>query len=881
MNHRGRWRMGALASAAALLSGLTGFEAQAVALGRITVQSALGESLRAEIDISDLSPEEASSLRIGVAGAEAFKSAGLEYSAAAAGLDVKLQKRANGRSYLRLSSNRAVTDPFVDLVLEAQWASGRMTRDYTMLFDPPNLRANSASSLASAPLLPREPGANAALSLRPGASAAPSRAPARAAESQPGPAANGVLPAEIISGARQVTVKPGDNANKIAAQNKPVSVSLEQMLMALLKSNPDAFVNGNINLIKPGAVLEIPDERAANALSSSEAKRALVAQSQDFNTFRRKLAGGLPAAALPDSRDRQASGSLQARDGDRAPAVIPPGKRPLSNGAVQGVESGEPSAKGNAGRPADPSKNSMGVTPPAAMPETLAGVRPLGPAAANPMPGGGTGAITAAPGVAVPLPNVPDTGAAPASAATSVEPVPAGPASQPAPVASAPAVSQASAASPQPGRVAPLAAPPAASLVGWMFDNSLLLGGGALLALLAALGIIRYRKGQKSSQMDSSLLDSRLQPDSFFGAGAGQRAGTGVSHAGQSSIAYSPSQLDAAGDVDPLAEADVYLAYGRDQQAEDILREALHTYPARIAIHAKLLEILAKRRDNKAFEGVALSAFKLSGGQGTEWLHISQLGHQLEPGNALYRSGTAPANAQMATNTVGSIPPGMALAQGLSTGAPTLKTAPALDLDLDLDLDLGFVLDGAPVAPASSATPVLSGALVPTRPGPIPGARADNVTPSAFMELDLNLDDGPVTAPGRLGSWLGEAPSPVNFPASSPAREIDFLAEGLDFTPEPYTTRNAPVAPPLPVNPDGMLEFDLDLLSLDLGPGSRPSAAALAGPEDDPLEVKLLLAEEFRVLGDSGGARSLASEVVAKAKGPLKLKAQVFLNSLS
>ena len=877
MNHRGRWRMGALASAVALLGSLTGFEAQAVALGRITVQSALGESLRAEIDISDLSPEEASSLRIGVAGAEAFKSAGLEYSAAAAGLDVKLQKRADGRSYLRLSSNRAVTDPFVDLILEARWASGRVTRDYTMLFDPPNFRASGASSLASAPVLPREPRVNAALSSRPGASAAPSRPPARATEAQPGPAANGVSPAEIISGARQVTVKPGDNASKIAAQNKPVSVSLDQMLVALLKSNPDAFVDGNINLIKSGAVVEIPDERAASARSSSEAKRTLVAQSQDLNTFRRKLAGGLPAAALPDSRDRQASGSLQARVDDRAQAVISPDKLTLSKGAVQGVQSGEPSAKDSTGRPADPPKNSTGVNPPAAMPETLAGVRPSSPAAANPMPGNGTGAITAAPGAAVPLPNVPDTGAAPAPAVTSVEQVPVGSVLQPAPVASAPAVFQTPAASPQPVLVAPLAAPPASSLVGWIFDNSLLLGGGVLLALLAALGIVRYRKGQKSSQMDSSLLDSRLQPDSFFGTSGGQRVVTGVSNTGQSSIAYSPSQLDAAGDVDPLAEADVYLAYGRDQQAEDILREALHTYPARIAVHAKLLEILAKRRDNKAFEGVALSAFKLSGGQGPEWLHISQLGHQLESGNALYRTGTTPANAQMAINTVDSIPPGVDLAQGLSASVPALKTT----LALDLDLDLGFVLDEAPVAPASSATPGLSGALVPTRPGPIPGARADNATPSAFMELDLNLDDGPATAPGRLGSWLGEAPSPANSPASSPAREIDFLAEGLDFTPEPYTTRTTPVAPPLPINHVGMLEFDLDLLSLDLGPGSRPSAAALAGPEDDPLEVKFLLAEEFRVLGDSGGARSLAGEVVAKAKGPLKLKAQAFLNSLS
>ena len=150
------------------------------------------------------------------------------------------------------------------------------------------------------------------------------------------------------------------------------------------------------------------------------------------------------------------------------------------------------------------------------------------------------------------------------------------------------------------------------------------------------------------------------------------------------------------------------------------------------------------------------------------------------------------------------------------------------------------------------------------------------------MDLDLDLDDRSVAATGMPGSLPGEASSPANLPASSPAREIDFLSKGLDFTPESYSTRKAPVAPPpQPIHHNGMLEFDLGSLSLDLGTDPRTSATVLAGQEDDPLEIKFLLAEEFRVLGDSGGARSLAGEVVAKAKGPLKLKAQAFLNTLS
>ena len=869
MNHTGRWRLGALASAVALLGSLASLEAHAVALGRITVQSALGESLRAEIEVSDLSAEEASSLRIGVAGAEVFKSAGLEYSAAAAGIDVRIQKRADGRSFLRLSSNRAVTDPFVDLILEARWASGRVTRDYTMLFDPPKLRGSGAGIVASAPVLPRETVTNLALPSRPETPAAISQPPARAVAPPPRPAVAIVSPVEKVSGVRQVTVKPGDNASKIAIQNKPVSVSLDQMLVALLRSNPEAFVGGNINLIKSGAVVEIPDERAASALSSSEARKTLVAQSSDFNTFRRKLADGAPAAARPDSADQQASGKIQARVDDRAQAVIFPDKLTLSKGAVQGMQSGEPSAKDIANRPADLPQNSSGINSPAALPGTTTAsapgtAAPLPSPTANPMPGG-TGAISAAPGAAVPLPNIPGTSAASVPPVSGAEQAPVAPTLQPAPNASAPAASQVPAANQQSILITPPVAPATPSLIDWIFDNSILLGGGALLALLAGLGIVGYRKSQKSNQMDSSFLDSRLQPNSIFGASGGQRVDTSASIAGGSSIAYSPSQLDAAGDVDPVAEADVYLAYGRDQQAEDILKEALRTSPARIAIHAKLLEIFAKRRDNKAFESVALTAFKLTGGQGSEWVYISQLGRQLEPGNSLYQSGNEHSEWRAAKSSSGLVP--------LNSGPAQRSPATASALDFDLDLESEFVLDELPVAPTM---PARLAAAASTQPSPLSASRADTATPSAFMDLDLNLDDAPAALVAASPLRGGDS-----HPARSPSPELDFLAAGLDFTPELPITGKTAAAPPPPVNHHGMLEFDLNSLSLDLGPSIQPSASALAEQENDPLEIKFLLAEEFRILGDSDGARSLADEVVAKAKGSLKSKAQAFLNSLS
>jgi pilus assembly protein FimV len=131
-----RWQKTAVAAAAIALLSLSTTGAWALSLGRITVQSALGEPLRAEIEVPEINAEEAASLTAKIASPQAFASAGLEYNPAMAGLQTSLQRRADGRAYIRLSSDRAINDPFVDMIMEVSWSSGRILRDYTMLFDP-------------------------------------------------------------------------------------------------------------------------------------------------------------------------------------------------------------------------------------------------------------------------------------------------------------------------------------------------------------------------------------------------------------------------------------------------------------------------------------------------------------------------------------------------------------------------------------------------------------------------------------------------------------------------------------------------------------------------------------------------------------------------
>ncbi len=897
MNHHGRWRIGALASAIALLGSLASLEAQALALGRITVQSALGEPLRAEIDITDITADEAASLKAGVASAEAFKAAGLEYTAAVTNLEVNLQRRADGRAYLRLSSSRTVNEPFVDLILQANWATGRIARDYTMLFDPPNLRAAGAAAavMPTAPILSQPATPTTAAPARLAATrGAPADRPAPVTKATVARAA----PAEKApAGDKQLTVRAGDTAGKIAAQNKPASVSLDQMLVALLRSNPDAFIGGNINRIKSGAVLDLPTAETASAIAPGEATQTIVAQSKDFNSFRRKLAEGVPTMQVA-SADRQAGGKVQAKVEDRAPASATPDKLTLSKGTVQGKAATadeekiakDRQAKDDANRVAELSKNiselnKLGAAPATAAPATSAakttGAALPAPAAVAvsataPATAPATATATAASASAPAL--------AAASAAASAPALQAASAPGEVAAASAPASAAASSVAAAPAAVAvkkpaaPVPPPPEPSLVEELLDNPLLppLGGGLLL-LLAGLGVYRHRQRNNGAQVDSSFLESRLQPDSFFGASGGKRIDTAEhSSAAGSSLVYSPSQLDAAGDVDPVAEADVYLAYGRDLQAEEILKEAMRTSPTRVAIHAKLMEIYAKRRDSKAFEVVANEAFNLTQGHGPEWTYIAEMGLALDPANPMYQPGGQPLGWARAGAAQGAINNSHdTMPHATAHGVP-LASAPVADVDLDLDISLG----DEPEAASPSSRPDSSTAHLQTAPPPAAEPAAASAPAPLLGGLDMDFGDASFSLPVI-------ATSPAPQPAQGPS-ELEVEFEGLDFTAEPVAApqalkkSNTVAAAPAPADA-GLLEFDLGSLSLDLndGPPTESPVHAMTATADDPLETKFQLAEEFRSLGDADGARALADEVLAKASGPLKVKAQAFLNALS
>jgi pilus assembly protein FimV len=507
------------------------------------------------------------------------------------------------------------------------------------------------------------------------------------------------------------------------------------MLVALLRTNPASFMGDNVNRIKAGTILNIPTPEQAASTPAAQAAQLIVAQSRDFNEFRRKLALAAPDTPLIVT-DRIAAGAIEARVEEKKSIAAAPDKLTLSKAAIEKVTAEDKlakdrSAKDSADRAAEIAKN-------------ISDLGKLGNAS--------SAAATS-------------TAAASANAATAtlVGPASAG--------ASAPIGIAASSVKAAP----PVVAKPQVGVFDGLLENPLLPAGAGVVVLLAILGFYRSRQRKNDHPADSFMLDKRVRPDTYFAVSGGQNVDTHHGAAAESSIVSAPSQLEGVGvdDVDPVAEADVYLAYGRDLQAEEILKDALRAAPERIAIHQKLLELFAKRRDLKSFQHVAAKAFRLTDSDSLEWQRIRELGLSIDPGNPRYLPGWQPAEAEgkpsipapledTATRPGGGVSP--------QAGAPQASAAVDLDLDLDFSLD-----DESPHAEGETSASVATtapAALTESPYAPATEAKAMPAPDFGMLEFDL----------GSLSLDLGDEVESDS--GSEPAKVQDPLATKLELSEE-------------------------------------------------------------------------------------------------
>jgi pilus assembly protein FimV len=825
-----RLRTSALAVASCLaLSGLP-LAAHAAGLGKVTVFSALGQPLRAEVELS-ASREELSGMKAQLASPDAFKQAGLDYATTLIGIKFSIDKRANGQSIIKLSSDKPINDPFVDMLLELNWPSGRLVREYTFLLDPPEVAARAAAQVAPALSKP-------VVTSRP----APEVRVAPPVEDKPKPEARPRVqeqqakqpPAE---GADSRAVKRGDTLNKIANEVKPEGVSLDQMLVGLFRANQDAFDGGNMNRLKAGKILSVPDKSALEAVPEGEAKKIVVAQSSDWNAYRRKLAGiAAQAPAKEDAGKQEATGKITAKVEDKATAVAEPkdqvkvsktettGSKP--GAAVKRSEEDliakEKALKEANDRLASLEKNvvelqklvelknqNLAELQKQAATKAVPPVEAPKPEAKKPEP-----QAAVAP-VVMPAPVKPESApvvapVAPPVVVEKAEEKPAEPAAAKPEEAKPEAKPEPKAdemPQPKPKVVAPPSPPEEPSFVDELLDDPMLLaGGGGILALLAGFFVYKRRRQgavEKPLATSSTLSDqsSGLTANSVFRSTGGQSVDTSHTPAQTDFSQAGPGSID-TDEVDPVAEADVYMAYGRDVQAEEILLEAKQKDSKRYAIHLKLLEIYSNRKSLKQFEALATDLYSETGGVGAEWEKAAAMGLKLDPQNPLY-GGAA-----------------QAAPQAFAADATVIVSSESLKNTVTMPGQLSQLADAA-----SAAAPAISAPEIPLEVTPVPEAAASSELTS--LDFDLGMDDAKASS--------SAAEQKQNLESTLTLPEAMISAEALDF--DIGTSSVVKPAADQPDSAEAGLDFNLPELETNEPVRASSAPAADAGVADLDFDI--------------------------------------------
>lgn len=608
---------------------------EAAGLGRLTVTSGLGEPLSAEIELLSTTSDELATLTAGIASKEAYNVQGVERTAIHNAIKVDVSKRADGAPVLKLTSSQAISDPFLDMLIQVDWATGRLLREYTVLLDPPGY-SNQAQVYNGVQLPPSAAPAIPVPAATPTQTPPPANiATQRPAVLTPVPAKTAPEPVAPVqrTASQSYTTARGDTLSAIAREHQVQGVSLDQMLIGLYRANEDAFAGKNMNRLKAGQILRVPSATELQQLTPAEATREVRVQTADWNAYRNRLAD-LAAESAPSTdggAQQSASGRISSPATDRAAPPADASRdvvRLSSNNASQAqlnamqeeLTAKDKSLKEAAERTAMLEKQIADMQKLLAIKnQALANLQNSDAPPAKPEQ-------TPAPSPV----ETPEPQPKPETAVPAVEPSVQEPATD--------AVPEGDKAEPvKPVPVAPAAEEPS------LFDElvgddplPLALGAGAIILLLAGWLYMRNKRKRELDTFERGIQTAGgLKPNTVFGNTGGATVNTGDTSFLNDFSQNTGGMIDTH-DVDPIAEAEVYMAYGRDAQAEEILKDAIVKDPKRHELHLKLLEIYAARNDTSAFETVAGEIYTTLGVADPLWSKVAAMGRKLEPGNPLY-----------------------------------------------------------------------------------------------------------------------------------------------------------------------------------------------------------------------------------------------------
>jgi pilus assembly protein FimV len=965
MRHKQKGIASAVAMALGFTLVLSPVAGHALGLGGLKVHSALNEPLNAEIDITAASEKELKGLAVSLPSRAEFEAAGVERQPYQSLIQFVVSKRLDGRYFLHLRTDSPIDEPFLHLLLQAEWPGGKLVREYTALIDPPYQVVGKPAAVEppvsaepapapEAPAVPAEVPApavgEAPAAVAPAATeeqikaemeaeakagqfaAAPAEQPAPAptasapamaepsgsgfvpeaaapmeqpmpqpespkAEMRPEPAPGGASAAAPVvartvpawSSMSEYRVREGDTLWEISTKVRADrQVSIEQVVLALYRNNRDAFFGNNVNNLKAGKILRVPEREEVETVSSSLARKEFRAQYDVWQEYKLKLAssgrgvtvaGGETEAPVPVAKGEVAAAPKQEpakamkevppKPGEAAPVVKggqpdellkivretqkgAPGKQVAETEAAKDTGGSERQALAERVTTLEESLLSKQVEQ-KELGEKIGQVRALLKKETRLIEIERKEVATApkAPASTIPTEPVKPEPVKPVEAPKAVVPEPAKPVESapvptqvPAPEAKKPAAPRTRVTAPTP--------PPAEErgFIESMMDD---FGGiflpiivGVVVLLSGGIALVYMRRRHKSiAEFEESILSSEaISAETPTTSETTTTGAHGAAPAGDTSFLSDFSQGGMGNlhtdEVDPIAEAEVYLAYGRDETAEEILKEAVVKNPQREEIKVKLLEIYHQRNDVKAFETLAEEYYAQLGGRPSKlWTKVEEMGRKLNPDNPMFRGG-APAKSGAKAAPTPSMSPAFAetLGGAATPMAPSMAPAPA-----GIEFDLG----------AASAA------------GEVPAG-------DTGLDFDLNQSGGGIDFEDTLKSGT-----------SARARAESSL-ESLDFGKPADSMIEFDAGKPAVESPagDAGLDWDVGAAVTSSGGGGEevalaeaPVQADEAAPSQwDETATKLDLAKAYVDMGDAEGARSILNEVIAEGNETQKKQAQ-------
>lgn len=872
----------AIAAASALSSGM----AHALGLGELTLKSTLNQPLVAEIELLDVKDLTSAEVVPSLASPEDFAKAGVDRQAFLNDLTFTPVLNASGKSILRVTSSKPLSEPMVKFLVQVMWPNGRLLRDYSVLLDPSKFSPQTADAAA-----------------------------------QPAPAQTVTAPVTGATKPSQHTTTPRDTLWEIASKARNGG-SIQQTMLAIQALNPDAFIDGNINRLKTGQVLRLPDQVQSTNLPQPKAIAEVAAQNTAWRQGRRYVAkpgtGQQQLDATKRARGEDASSqaatdklSLVSADTGKAGKGAAGDAKALSNKLAVTQESLDTTRRDNAEL-----KSRMSD-----LQSQLDKLQRLIELKNNQLAklqaeGGADAPATAPTAPAMSAELAANPAATPADAAPAPAPETAAPEAVP-----APAVEPASATSDD-------------QKFNELLTNPILLGlvgGGAVVLLLLLLLLARRRKAQQEAEKHLRMaraleeeqefsVDQDLPESSFEGL---EVPPPSVKLATAPTPAPTPAPVIAPVVVTPpiaaplvspaaersddvLAQAQSHIAGGRLNQAAALLEDAIKQEPQRSDLRLKLMEVYGQQGDRDAF--VAQERQLVANGD--NFARVEELKSRFPAMAVVAASGLAAAAiaAELDAQYV----------KDLLLDEPQAPEPALSDFDSAFDLSLDDLEAATPIAPAVAAEPEPAPEPEPT---PAPEALAeldefpldDDLSFESVLQqqteikenlddlsdFDLDMDLGGNASPATLAEddfLLSLDEDLKDLPAAEAPSVTEPTLDDLEL-PADFDLSLADEMDAAPDQPDAFeselsdVNAELDRLSQSLGEPSFTAEDALASAADEPdfdflsgtdeVATKLDLAQAYIDMGDNDGARDILNEVVTEGDAGQKSEAKEMLSRLA